>query len=266
VQYGPCTNVSVKLRPQLSRTKGQRVVPHSCPPSISMSTICKCWMSKHPERQQWLLAVPARTHIAVDNIMILVARLLSEQALSLKVCDLLRKPSLPVIAGLSYPTPTKDTTLIMHFYVFTSATLVLFLSHTSTALEIIAYRGSLCSSDQVGRRNWTAETGCHQEGGGEANAVIVKPVEEADDDLYAVFFLGKDCNPDDMIAWNDGNGDTSCVKACCTLAGLSLRSLILHIYCHGLGSLLPLLSLQSRLLTSLHLLATTHRSELAYLG
>jgi hypothetical protein len=109
--------------------------------------------------------------------------------------------------------PTQHPSFIMRFTTLTSATILPTFLRFSLALELIAYRGSHCNSDTVGRRNWTAETGCHQDAGGVANAVIIKPTEEADDDLYAVFFSGNDCNPDQIIAWDDGNGDNSCVKA-----------------------------------------------------
>jgi hypothetical protein len=101
----------------------------------------------------------------------------------------------------------------MRAYASTVLILLFSMPGISKSLELIQYRGSHCSSDQVGGRNWTAESGCHRDAGGVANGIIVKPVEQSDDSLYAVFFSGNDCNPDNIIGWNDGHGDTSCVKA-----------------------------------------------------
>lgn len=101
----------------------------------------------------------------------------------------------------------------MQYHTLTIAPFFLILPLLSTALELIMYRGSHCTAEQVGHRNWTAESGCHKDGGGTANAVIVNPVEEADENSYAVFFATDDCNPDKIIGWNDGLDENNCIMA-----------------------------------------------------
>jgi hypothetical protein len=87
-------------------------------------------------------------------------------------------------------------------------------STTATSIQLTMWRGRKCTSEKFSHRNWTANSGCHTEGAGNSQGITVVQTEEADENLYAVFFSSKDCDPNTTLAWGDGTDeDNLCVQA-----------------------------------------------------